>query len=204
MDAVDPAVVEQYADFLYRKAAARVTGYALAGTGLGLLLGAIASGKIHLTSQPLIPAHLGYATMLIGAAALGAFGYRLGGRSSYGIRLQAQITLHQLQLGRAIAPAPPVQQAPPVSPPVSAPAPAPVAPVAAPVPAPVAAAPVPQPAPVQAPLLVQAPAPAPAPAPAVAAAPAPLAPVPLSPIPPRQVESAQSLPPLTPPVSAGR
>jgi hypothetical protein len=195
MDAVDPAVVEQYADFLYRKAAARVTGYALAGTGLGLLLGAIAGGKIHLTSQPLIPAHLGYATMLIGAAALGAFGYRLGGRSSYGIRLQAQITLHQLQLGRAIAPAPPVQQAPPLSPPVSPPIPAP---------APVAAAPVPQPAPVQAPLLVQAPAPAPAPAPAVAAAPAPLAPVPLSPIPPRQVDSTHSLPPLTPPVSAGR
>jgi hypothetical protein len=185
MDAVDPAVVEQYADFLYRKAAARVTGYALAGTALGLLLGAIAGGKIHLTSQPLIPAHLGYATMLIGGAALGAVGYRLGGRSSYGIRLQAQITLHQLQLGRAIAPAPvpqapPVQQVPPVSPPAHAPV-----------------APVPQPAPVQAPLLVQ----APAPAPAVAPAPAPLAPVPLSPIPQRQ---AEALPPLTPPVSAGR
>jgi hypothetical protein len=198
MDAVDPAVVEQYADFLYRKAAARVTGYALVGTALGLLLGAIAGGKIHLTSQPLIPAHLGYATMLIGGAALGAFGYRLGGRASYGIRLQAQITLHQLQLGRAIAPSPPVTPAPPLSPPlsppVSAPAPAPVAPVAAPVP---------QLAPIQAPLLAP---PAP-PAPAVAAAPVPLAPVPLSPIPPRQDEGAQSLPPLTPltpPVSTGR
>ena len=213
MTDIDAGIIEQYADHLYRKAAARVTCYTIAGALLGALAGAVASGLLHLTSQPLIPSHLGYATLLIGAAALGFYGYRLGGQRAFGLRLQAQLALHQLQVERTIlrpaaavsaaaahhleAPAPPappapVAPAPPAAPPL--PAPAAVAP------APPLTAPVVQPAPAPAPPLTPAPVapPAPEPTPPAVTAPAPVAP-------PRLVEPPPlAAPPLTPPVSAGR
>ena len=78
MTDIDAGIIEQYADHLYRKAAARVTCYTIGGALLGAVAGAVASGLLHVTSQPLIPSHLGYATLLVGAAALGFYGYRLG------------------------------------------------------------------------------------------------------------------------------
>jgi hypothetical protein len=214
MTDIDPGIIELYADHLYRKAAARVTGYAIAGALLGALAGAVAGGLIHVTSQPLIPGRLAYATLLVGAGAAGFFGFRLGGQRSFGLRLQAQLALHQLQVERTImrpaaavtvpreeAPAPPVAPvaAPPVAPPFVA-APVATPPVAPPPVAP--PTPVPMPVPVLPPASLAPPAPPPAP-PAPPAAPAP--PPPAYATPPRLVEPPPlAAPPLTPPVSASQ
>ncbi len=149
MSDIDLGIIEQYADHLYRKAAARVTAYTIVGALIGALAGAVAGGLIHVTSQPLIPSHLGYATLLVGAAAIGFGSNRLGVQRAFLLRLQAQMALHQLQVERTIMrpaaavaavaaaavprleapapPAPPLAQpvAPVVAPPV---APQPVAP----------------------------------------------------------------------------
>ena len=217
MTDIDAGIIEQYADHLYRRAAARVTGYTIGGALLGALGGAVASGLVHLTSQPLIPSRLGYATLLVGAAALGFYGYRVGVQRAFGLRLQAQLALHQLQVERTIlrpaaavaaaagqhveapAPPPPVAPAPvpvtAVPPPAAPPAPVPVTavppPVAPPAPAPVAVVPEP---PLIAPVAPPAPPPVEPPAPELEPTPAP----------PRLVEPPPALPPLTPPVSAGR
>ena len=202
MTDIDAGIIEQYADHLYRRAAARVTGYTIGGALLGALGGAVASGLVHLTSQPLIPSRLGYATLLVGAAALGFYGYRVGVQRAFGLRLQAQLALHQLQVERTILrPAAAVAAAAgqhveaPAPPPPVAPAPVPVTavppPVAPPAPAPVAVVPEP---PLIAPVAPPAPPPVEPPAPELEPTPAP----------PRLVEPPPALPPLTPPVSAGR
>jgi hypothetical protein len=232
MTDIDATIIEQYADHLYRKAAARVTTFTIVGALIGAAAGAVAGGVVHVTSQPLIPSHLGYATLLVGAAALGFFGNRLGGHLAFGFRLQAQLALHQLQVERtimrpaaavaAVAAHLPEPQPRPVAPMPPAPVqPAPVQPapveaappVAPPVPPQVFATP---PAPVPAassplpPLTVPPVQPAPLPvAPPPAAEPAPVAAtvptVPAYTPPPRLVEPAPTaMPPLTPPVSAGR
>ena len=202
MTDIDAGIIEQYADHLYRRAAARVTGYTIGGALLGALGGAVASGLVHLTSQPLIPSRLGYATLLVGAAALGFYGYRVGVQRAFGLRLQAQLALHQLQVERTILrPAAAVAAAAgqhveaPAPPPPVAPAPVPVTAVpplvAPPAPAPVAVVPEP---PLIAPVAPPAPPPVEPPAPELEPTPAP----------PRLVEPPPALPPLTPPVSAGR
>jgi hypothetical protein len=215
---IDAGIIEQYADHLYRKAAARVTGHTIVGALLGALAGALAGDLIHITSQPLIPSRLGYAMVLIGGAALGFAGYRLGGQRSFELRLQAQMALHQLQVERTIlrpaafvaavaqksetlAPqAAPVAPAPFAPPPLAPPAPAPVP--AAVAPAPPASPPEAQqaPAPVPPPAAPVAP-PAPVPAPPAATLP----PAPAFTVPPRLVEPPPlAAPPLMPPVSARR
>src|SRR5712691_4123070 len=139
MTELDPTIVERYADHLQRKASARVTVYTMFLALLGSALGAV---PLFPLKYGLIPHQLGFATLLIGAAAGGYLGYTLGIRRAEGLRLQAQMTLHQLEVERSLvqpvsAPAAPVAAAP------VAPAPAPVAPAPAPVaPAPVVAAPV--------------------------------------------------------------
>jgi len=201
---LDVTIIEKYADHLYRKAAARVTMLTFGGALLGALLGGLP--RFVDRNHSLIPNHLTYATLLIGAAAGGFLGYTLGERRAYGLRLQAQLALHQLQVERAIVrPAAPAAPAPPATP-VAAP-PAPPATPAAPAPPvvaapPLAAPPPPAAAPAPAPPLTI-PAVSPVPAPPVAPPATPAAATPAPPAPPRLVEPAPiSAPPVTPPLSS--
>src|SRR5947209_9384737 len=126
---LDPSIVERYAEHLQRRAASRVMGFTIAFALLGSILGSV---PLIAPNRVLIPHSLGLALLLVGAAAGGYLGYTIGVRRAEGLKLQAQMTLLQVQLGAAQA--------------AVAPAPAPVA-VAAPVAAPVAAQPVPVAAP---------------------------------------------------------
>src|SRR3954454_16427041 len=153
-------IIEQYAQHLERKA----SGLVLRSTAFGALVGAVLGGfpLFPSASSALVPHHLGYATLLLGAAAGGYLGWSFGERRAIEIRFQAQIALHQLQVEQTL-----MRQV------AARPAPvAPPAPVAVPAPAP-APAPAPPPAPVPEPLLpaaVRPPAPAP---PVVQVAPTP-------------------------------
>jgi hypothetical protein len=220
---LDSSIVERYADHLQRKAAARVMGYAIFFALLGAILGSV---PLIAPNRVLIPHVLGLALLLVGAAAGGYLGYTIGVRRAEGLRLQAQVTLHNLQVERLLVDAPEFAErhltAPAPAPAVSAPLLTPVAPpvvaapiVAAPVvatpvvAAPVVAAPMPPapvaPAPV-APAYVPAP---PVPAPVVEApAPAPLAPaqplvMPAAPpaAPPAFPAARPAMPPLSAPAS---
>jgi hypothetical protein len=198
MTELDPSIVERYADHLARKASARVTFYSIFFALIGSILGAV---PLFPLKYGLIPHHLGFATLLIGAASGGYLGYTIGLRRAEGLRLQAQLTLHQLAVERSLVrPAMQVAPAPgPAAPAPVAPAPAAPAPVAPVVAAPVAPAPV---APVLPPLpVVAAPAPAPAPeapAPVLPAAPPIVAPVPAFSAAPPLSPQAQPLPPSPP------
>src|SRR3954447_19800220 len=178
-------IIEQYAQHLERKA----SGLVLRSTAFGALVGAVLGGfpLFQSASSALVPHTLGYATLLLGAAAGGYLGWSFGERRAIEPRFQAQIALHQLQveqtLMRQVA-ARPAPVAPPAPVAVPAPAPAPVpAPAPAPVPEPLLPAAVHPPAPAPAPPVVQvAPAPpaftfavAPAPEPLPVSAPAPVA-----------------------------
>jgi hypothetical protein len=151
-------IIQQYAAHLEKKASGLVLKFTIGLAFVGAVLGAFP--LLH-TSQQLVPHHLGYATVLLGAAAGGYLGRSLGERRAAEPRLQAQLAIRQFQVEQSLIrhvvsslPPPgqqpaPVQQAPvPVAQPAPAPAPAPVAPapplpaVAAVVPAPVAPAPI--------------------------------------------------------------
>lgn len=160
-------IIEQYAAHLEAKAAAATFRCTILGGLLGALLGGFP--LFHL-SNALVPSHLGYATLLLGAAAGAYLGYTFGERRAIEPRFQAQIALRQLQVEQSLmtraAALVPVSQAlvarAPVAPPpvVVAPvAPAPVAPATVPV-APVPTPPAPMPPPIQVAPPVAAPAPA--------------------------------------------
>lgn len=197
-------IIQQYAAHLERKASGLVMRWTLGLGFAGALLGLFPFAHV---SHGVVPAHLGYFTVLLGAFAGAYLGYSTGEKRAVEPRMQAQLALHQLQveqslISRAAAPAPApaaAAAAVPVAAPVPAPAQAPAAPPVA-----VAVAPVAQPAPVvpAAPPVV-APEPAPLPAPAVAAqaGPAPVAAVPAAPVAdlPRLVEPPHE-PPLSQPV----
>jgi hypothetical protein len=122
MAELDLSIVERYADHLQRKASGRVSVFTIFFALVGSILGSV---PLISLKYGLIPHHLGYATLLVGAAAGGYLGYTMGARRAEGLRLQAQLMLHQLQLGQSL-----VQVAAPVaSVPLSyvpaAPAPAP-------------------------------------------------------------------------------
>src|ERR1035437_10056559 len=144
---LDLNIVERYAAHLERKASARVTLYTISLALVGSILGAV---PLYPFKYEIVPQHLGYLTLLVGAFAGGYLGYTMGMRGAEGLRLQAQMTLHQLQLERSLVlPAQAAAAAPAFvvsAPVVPAPAPAPVAPppVATPV-APVPASPAPLP-----------------------------------------------------------
>src|SRR5665647_447698 len=169
MTQLDPSIVERYAEHLQQKASSRIMGYTIAFALVGSILG---SAPLLAPNRVLVPHSLGLALLLVGAAAGGYLGYTIGSRRAEGLQLQAQMTLHQLQVelaliqpaaAVAVAPAlPPVAVPPAVAAPVPAAAPAAVAPP----PAPVAPAPAAPP---------QVPAPLPAVVPAVPATPPPVA-----------------------------
>src|SRR5258707_15444607 len=130
-------IVERYADHLERKASGRVTVFTIFFALVGSILGSV---PLFPLKYGLIPHHLGYATLLVGAAAGGYLGYTMGAPRAEGLRLQAQLTLHQLQfqLGqRLVQAAAPVASVPVSYLPV---APAPVAPAPLPAPVPVSVA----------------------------------------------------------------
>src|SRR5713101_531341 len=165
MAELDLSIVERYADHLERKASGRITLFTIFFALVGSMLGSV---PLFPLKYGLIPHHLGYATLLIGAAAGGYLGYTMGARRAEGLRLQAQLTLHQLQLqlGQSLLQDAALVAAVPLSYIPVAPVPVPVAP------APIIAAPVaPEP---QAPAVL----PPVAPAPLVAPAAAPASPAP--------------------------
>lgn len=192
-------LIEQYAQHLERKAAGLVLRFSLLGALVGAALGGF---PLFRHSNSLVPQHLGFATLLLGAAAGAYLGWSSGERRAIDLRFQAQLALRQLQVEQALmrgAVARPVAPAP-VPAPASVPAPAPAAArvVAAPVSA--AAPPAPAPAPVASPAPI--PAPAPAPMPAAVRPPAP-DPVPVAPPPaPPAVQVAPTPPAVAVPVAA--
>jgi hypothetical protein len=198
----DPAdgIVERYAEHLARKAGSAVVTLAVAGAVAGAVLGAIPG----LLSHSVISPGTNYFAVLLGAIAGGFAGRSLGEKRAVGLRLQAQMALHQAQLERRI----PAVATPPV----------PAAPVAPVLPPAQQVPPLVSPAPV-APVVVAAPPVPPPPAPPAASAPAPMPPatVPVVPVlraaaPPVAVpvseqpppEQGPKLPPLTAPASSDR
>jgi len=179
-------IFEQWAKHLETKASGIVMASMVAGGIVGAVLGGVP--LLHL-SNGVVPHHLGYATVLIGAAAGAYLGWSFGERRAVGLRLQAEVARRQFQVEQSLirrmmqlAPTPPVHQAaapppPPVAPAPVAPPPVPVAAPVVPPPAPVApllttpAPATPAVPPVVAPVPVPAPAPLPEPPPAAAYAP---------------------------------
>ena len=172
-------IFEQWAKHLESKASGILMASTVAGAIVGALLGGVP--LLHI-SNGVVPHHLGYATLLIGAAAGGYLGWSFGGRRATGLRLQAEVARRQFQVEQSLirrmmqlAPTPPAHQPPaPVPAPAPRPAPlvsAPVAPPPPPVPPPL----VPAPASVPVTPLLTTPAPVtPAVPPVVAPIPAPL------------------------------
>src|SRR4051794_4776499 len=189
-------IIEQYAAHLEAKASRVVLRMTASFGLLGALLGGF---PLLYTKYAIVPSHMGYATLLLGAGAGAYLGYTFGDRRAEEHRMQAKLALHQLQVEQSLmrqvaAAARPAVQQPvvqqpqpqfqqpvvpvqvqqqvqqPVPVPVAMPAPVPVAPPPV-APAPVAPAPV-APAPV-----------APAPVAPAPVAPAPVAPAPVAPAP---------------------
>ena len=184
MTDLNEGIIELYAEHLLKKASSAVVTLAVAGAIAGAAIGAVPG----LLSHSVISPGANYFAVLLGAIAGGFLGRSFGEKRAVGLRLQAQMALHQLQVENRLVPVPVARPAAPaqaVAPPVAAPlAPPLVAPVAAP---PVAAPPLVAPA---APVAAE---PAP-PVPAIRIEPAPAS----APLPsvPRLVE-----PPALPPLS---
>ena len=183
-------IFEQWAKHLETKASGLVMASIVGGGLIGAALGGVPLLRL---SNAVVPHHLGYATLLIGAAAGAYLGWSFGERRATGLRLQAEVTRRQFQVEQSLirrvmqlAPTPPVQQAPVQPAPVPQP-PVQPAPLATP-PPPVAAPPPPPPPPP--------PAPAPVPPPMVPA-PAPVTPLLTTPAP-----TAPAVPPVVSPIPA--
>jgi hypothetical protein len=157
----DPTVIERHAAALHQKAGSRVARFTFFGFLIGTVIGASTVVAPMVSSvHSLLPHRFAYAAIVMGAAAGAYLGYLVGQSRAVALRLQANLAVHQLEIGRALhrfealrVPLPAAASLPAPAP-VPAPAPAP-APVAPPAPAPVVSLPDPPPAP--------APAPAPAP-----------------------------------------
>jgi hypothetical protein len=120
-------IVERYAEHLAKKAGSAVVTFAVAGAVAGAVLGAIPG----LLSHSVISPGTNYFAVLLGAIAGGFAGRSLGEKRAVGLRLQAQMALHQAQLERRIpvsaaapsAPSAPVLPPSPQVPPLVSPAP---------------------------------------------------------------------------------
>ena len=191
MTDLNEGIVELYAEHLLKKASSAVLTLAVGGAIAGAAVGAVPG----LLSHSLISPGANYFAVLLGAIAGGFLGRSIGEKRAVGLRLQAQMALHQLQVENRLVAARPVAPAP-----VPAPAPAPVA---APAPVVVAAPPLVAPplvapvtyAPVEAPPVPAEPAP-PVPAIRVEPAPTPLPEVPRLVEPPALPPLSQLAPPL--------
>src|SRR5881275_496610 len=119
-------IIEQYAAHLEAKA----TRVVLRMTTAFGLVGAVLGGfPLLYTKNALVPSHLGYATLLLGAVAGAYLGYSFGDRKAEDHRMQAKLALHQLQVERSLI-SRVAAVAAPVPVPVAAPAPVQPQPVA--------------------------------------------------------------------------
>src|SRR6266705_1563551 len=131
MTDLNEGIIELYAEHLLKKASSAVVTLAVGGAIGGAAIGAIPG----LLSHSVISPGANYFAVLLGAIAGGFLGRAIGDKRAVGLRLQAQMALHQLQVeNRLVAPpaAPVARPAAPAPAPVAAPAPPPVAPLAAP------------------------------------------------------------------------
>jgi hypothetical protein len=192
MTDLNEGIVELYAEHLLKKASSAVVTLAVGGAIAGAALGAVPG----LLSHSVISPGANYFAVLLGAIAGGFLGRSLGEKRAVGLRLQAQMALHQLQVENRLVATPVARLVAPAPAPVATPAPVVVA--APPLAAPALAAPPLAVPPLVAPLI-------PAPAPTPPEAPAPEQPAPAirvepapTPLPdvPRLVE-----PPALPPLS---
>src|SRR6266851_4764666 len=94
---LDPSIMEQYAGHLYRRAASLVVGATVVGGCIGLIFGAMPlTSYVHWP----IPHSLGYGTALAMALVGGFIGHVVGESRAFGLRIQAQMALHQLRVER--------------------------------------------------------------------------------------------------------
>ena len=162
----DPTVIERHAAALHQKAGSRVARFTFFGFLIGSVIGASTVVAPMVSSvHSLLPHRFAYAAIVMGGAAGAYLGYLIGQSRAVALRLQANLAVHQLEIGRALhrfealrVPLPAAASLPAPTPvPASAPAPAP-APVAAapappePAPAPVVSLPEPLPAPAPVPM----------------------------------------------------
>src|SRR5947209_14471822 len=155
----DPTLIERHAAALHQKAGSRVARFTFFGFLIGSVIGATTVVAPMVSSvHSLLPHRFAYAAIVMGAAAGAYLGYLIGQSRAVALRLQANLAVHQLEIGRALhrfeALRVPLPAA--ASLPAPTPVPAPAAPVAAapapPEPAPVASLPEPSPAPAPAPM----------------------------------------------------
>src|SRR5690348_1954876 len=92
-------IIQQYAAHLERKASGLVMRWTL---GLGFVGGLLGAFPLAHISHGLVPSHLGYATLLLGAIAGAYLGYTTGERKAVEPRMQAQLALHQLQVEQSL------------------------------------------------------------------------------------------------------
>jgi len=155
----DPTVIERHAAALHQKAGSRVARFTFFGFLIGSVIGASpVVAPIVSSVHSLLPHRFAYAAVVMGSAAGAYLGYLIGQSRAVALRLQANLAVHQLEIGRALHRFEALRVPLPAAASLPAPTPAP-----APAPAPVAAAPAPpdpEPAPV-----VSLPEPLPAPAP---------------------------------------
>jgi len=157
----DPTVIERHAAALHQKAGSRVARFTFFGFLIGSVIGASTVVAPMVSSvHSLLPHRFAYAAIVMGAAAGAYLGYLIGQSRAVALRLQANLAVHQLEIGRALHRFEALRVPLPAA--ASLPAPTPVT-APAPTPAPVAAAPAP-PEPAPAPV-VSLPEPLPAPAP---------------------------------------
>lgn len=91
----DSGIIERYAAELHVKAAARVTRGVVAGGLIGAAAGAFPF--YHVVSTTL-PHRYWYALVVAGVAAGLYLGYAISESRAFGLRLQAQLALHQLRI----------------------------------------------------------------------------------------------------------
>jgi hypothetical protein len=97
----EPRIIEEAARRLYDKASAVLVGSVVIGGVLGAAIGAVPLTSLG-EAWP-IPSTFGFGTLLLGGICGCAMGYVVGDTRAFGIKLQAQSTLYQLQLERNTA-----------------------------------------------------------------------------------------------------
>ena len=166
--AFDPTSIERHALALHQKAGSRVARFTVFGVLIGTALGASAIIAPLVSSvHSLLPHRYAYAAVVMGAAAGAYLGYLTGQSRAVALRLQANVAVHQVEIGRALHRIEAMRLPLPGA--ASLPTPAPAL-----APAPAAVAPPPPPAPAPTPVVSLPPAPSPALEPAPAPAPTPM------------------------------
>ena len=121
MEDLNEGIVEQYAEHLLKRASSLVVSFTVGGVIGGAALGAAPGFLAH----SLIPGGTKYFAVLLGAIAGGFLARTIGDRRALGLRLQAQMTLRQLQLESRFVTAPAAPAARPAAPAPVSPAPVP-------------------------------------------------------------------------------